>query len=436
LFEQLKWGASVGLITRVTLLALCASLFFSAQSRAAERTVVVVMFDGFSPAELDAAGSTPNFDRMKREGSWSRHLVPAFPTLSMTNHTTFETGCWPEHHGIMSNTFYDPVKGRFGSDPGIQDADWRIGCESIWEAAERQGVHAAVLNWVGRWSTRRGKLASVITPKESHRAEPGPDEELAQGIRLLRDDGPHHPRLIALYFNIPDDIAHYNGVAAPATIAAVRHCDAIVGQLMAAIGSLPSTRQATLVIGTDHGMMDVGPMVNVGRLMQMHAIHAKQATDGATAYLYLDRNESAGRVKAALSSYAYAFDVYEKGHFPAYAHLGNGPRVPDIMLVTRPPYWIVGPEVIPAWANYLGVNLFWPAIFTPVVGGLKATHGYPPEITAMHGVFFAWGAGVTRGKQIARLDMIDVHPTVMALLGLKPGNPVDGHAVQAMISGH
>ena len=92
---------------------LCAALAFSVllasplMASAAERTVVVVMFDGFAPAMIDAT-TTPNFDRMKREGVWSRHLVPAFPTLSMANHATFLTGCWPEHHGIISNIFYDP----------------------------------------------------------------------------------------------------------------------------------------------------------------------------------------------------------------------------------------------------------------------------------------------------------------------------------------
>ncbi len=84
---------------------------------APEPTVVVVLFDGFSPAELDAARPTPNFDRLKREGAWSRHLVPAFPTISLINHTTYATGCWPEHHGIMSNIFYDPKRGLFGKRP-------------------------------------------------------------------------------------------------------------------------------------------------------------------------------------------------------------------------------------------------------------------------------------------------------------------------------
>lgn len=33
-----------------------------------------------------------------------------------------------------------------------------------------------------------------------------------------------------------------------------------------------------------------------------------------------------------------------------------------------------------------------------------------------------------------RLEMIDVHPTVMALLGLEPGKPVDGKVVSEMFS--
>ena len=72
--------------------------------------------------------------------------------------------------------------------------------------------------------------------------------------------------------------------------------------------------------------------------------------------------------------------------------------------------------------------------FTPFAGGLKATHGYPPSVVQMHGIFYAWGAGVAKGREIPRLDMIDIHPTVMALLGLKPGVPLDGHVVSEAIA--
>ncbi|MGH6871036.1 MAG: alkaline phosphatase family protein [Rhizomicrobium sp.] len=409
---------------------------FTVQAHAAERTVIVTLFDGFSPAMMDAAKTTPNFDTMKKEGAWSRHLVPAFPTISLINHTTYETGCWPEHHGVMSNVFYDPRLGRFDGDNKLlpSDADWHTGCEAMWEAAERQGVHAAVFNWAGRYSTRRGKLATFINPNVPFRHAQSDDTILVEALKPLASTAPDHPRLIALYFRGPDETAHYHGVTAPETLAAAHKADAIVGKLMAGIRALPADREGTLIVGTDHGMIDVGPLINVGRLMVKYDIHARQATDGASSFLYLDKGESEDRVAKALADYKDLFTVYRKGHFPAYAHLGNGPRVPDLMLVTHPPYWMVGPEVMPGWARWVGVNTIWPVSFTPFTTSLKATHGYDPAIVQMHGIFYAWGAGVAKGKEIPRLDMIDIHPTVMKLLGLQPGRPVDGKPVDALFA--
>ena len=51
----------------------------------------------------------------------------------------------------------------------------------------------------------------------------------------------------------------------------------------------------------------------------------------------------------------------------------------------------------------------------------------------MHGVFFAWGAGVARGKELPQLDIIDVHPTAMALVGLQPGKPADGKIISELL---
>jgi hypothetical protein len=180
-------------------------------------------------------------------------------------------------------------------------------------------------------------------------------------------------------------------------------------------------------------MIDVGPLINLGRIFAENDIHADQATDGASGYIYVDKKkDSVDRVQHALEKYPNLFQVYRTGHYPPYAHLGDGPRLGDLMIVTHPPYWMVGFELFPTWAKYLGINWFWPLAFVPPTVKLKATHGYPPDqVPQMHGVFFAWGAGVTPGE-VKRLDQVDVHPTVMRLLGLKPGIPVDGHAIAAV----
>lgn len=421
------WMRAIGAAVAFLILGL-------AQAHAAERTVVVVLFDGFPPRLIDPH-NTPNLSGLKQEGSWSDDLVPAFPTISLINHTTFETGCWPVHHGVVSNEFYDPKLGKFGEKMISSDADWHTGCEAMWQAAERQGVKSAALNFVGRWSGTKGKLATYANPLVPWKDALSDDAILATALKLLKDNGPDHPRLLALYFRGPDEAEHFKGSLSPETKAAAHKADVIVGKLIAALSALPKDREGTLVIGTDHGMTDVGPLINATRLMNKLEIKGKVAADGASAFIYLDKDESADRVMTALADYKDLFSAYRKGHYPSYSHLPVGGRSGDILLVTKPPYWMADDSVFPGWAQWLGINWIWPVSFTPVSGGIKATHGFDPALKSMHGIFYAWGAGITKGHKVDHLDMIDVHPTVMSLLGLQPGKPLDGKVVTEILTG-
>ena len=71
---------------------------------AADRTVVVMLFDGFAPAYIERF-PTPAFDRMRERGAYTHRMEPAFPTISLINGVTISTGCWPENHGIVTNLF-------------------------------------------------------------------------------------------------------------------------------------------------------------------------------------------------------------------------------------------------------------------------------------------------------------------------------------------
>ena len=96
----------------------------SVPRRSGERTVVVFVFDGFAPALLEAA-NTPHLDRIAREGAYSHEMMPVFPSLSLPSHFSLTTGCYPEHHGVVSNHFRDPERGIYHTK-GDADGCWLV----------------------------------------------------------------------------------------------------------------------------------------------------------------------------------------------------------------------------------------------------------------------------------------------------------------------
>lgn len=407
------------------LLAFLAAMAIIASAYGAERTAVVVLFDGFSPLMMDGV-ATPNFDRLAREGTSSRHLVPSFPALSMVNHTTFQTGCWPAHHGIVANEFIDPKLGVYGTKMDRADAVWRTGCESIWQAAERQGAPAAVFNFVGRWSSATGNMASIINEEVPWKDHENDDLILIKAAAALSNP---KTRLVALYFDYPDSVAHGDGVHGDKTKLAVAKADAVVGRLLAMIEALPKDRAVDLVVAADHGMTKVDKVINLDTLRRLHGFEADVAYGSGTAMLYLKPGSDAARVAKALARYRDVFKVYRKGHLPDNAHIGTGERVGDLVLITRPPYSFQGHEIMKPEFIARAENASGPAIYEPKEKWFHSMHGFDPSIEAMHAIFYAWGPGIAKGKVLPRVEMIDVAPTVLDLLKLKPGKDTDGKAM-------
>ena len=66
----------------------------------------------------------------------------------MPGHYSIMTGLYPESHGIISNTMYDPVlKARFGA--AQTDPRWWNGAEPIRVTNQKQKGTSGVLYWPG-----------------------------------------------------------------------------------------------------------------------------------------------------------------------------------------------------------------------------------------------------------------------------------------------
>jgi len=392
------------------------------------RTVVLLLFDGMAPALLDAH-PTPAFDRIQREGAFSHHFEPVFPSISLINQVTISTGCWPERHGIVSNEFFDNERGRYDHD---LDADWQQGCEHLHRAAQRQGLRSAALWFVGAHSKQNGGQASHVSPDVPHERRPPDAERMAEVLRLLVLPDAERPHFIAAYLNGPDTAEHSQGIDSQAAADALIASDALLGELMAAIDAHPARDRIALVVTTDHGMREVRSVVNIQRILGKHEIAATPVSSGTTSFLYFDPPDPAEieRAAQALSGYE-EFDVLRQGAFPAWVRLGTGPRVPPLIVSAKPPYFIESLERWPSWLQWLGD---WGPEFIYARTSLKATHGYPPDTDGMHGIFYAWGSGVARGRDLGLVRAIDIHPSVARLVRMEPGQPVDGVPIEAMLA--
>ena len=391
----------------------------------AARTVVVLVFGGLAPALL-ASVPAPAFDRLRREGSFTSRLVPAFPTVSLVNGFTLSTGCWPERHGIVSNVFLDPKRGRYDHSA---DADWTTGCEGMHQAAERQGVRAAALGWYGAYSGSKGAQATVVSEGRTF-AEYPPDDVRAQEVtRLLRLAPAQRPRLVLAYFKGPDAAEHFEGADSEAAKQAAAAADASAGAVLAAIDAMPGRDRVSIVVTTDHGMRPVTTLVNLRKILANHDIAARSVASGTTALLYFDDPSQVERARDELARYD-ALEVFRPAAAPAWAHIGRSPRAGDLVVSARPPYVIEDAEHGPAWARWIerwGPELLW-ARFS-----LKASHGYPPDTPGVEGVLYARGSGIAKGRELPSLRAIDLHPTVLHLLSLAPGRPVDGRVAAELL---
>lgn len=383
---------------------------------AADRTVVVLVFDGLAPA-LVRATETPTLDRLAREGAWTHSMVPPFPSVSLIGGFTISTGCWPERHGIVTNRFFDPELGFYDHS---SDADWVLECEQLHEAAERQGVRTAALAWYGQVSAGRGKLARIVEWSPSWDAYPDDAGRAQQVVDLLGLPETERPQLILAYFKGPDSNAHFKGMDAPETLASVRAADAAVGAVVEAIESSGLADDVALLVTTDHGMMPITQILNPSYILRRSGVAARMLATGSTAFVYLDDPSEIDEAERRLSGHD-EFDVLRKDRLPEWAHLGQGPRVGDLILSAKPGYAMEDIGQVPWYLRWLA----WTGPEVLEASSLPATHGHPPSNPEVHGVFYAWGDGVRVGP-FEQIDAIDIHPTVTRLLGIEPGRPVDG----------
>jgi len=360
--------------------------------------VVLVSLDGFrwDYARRDGA---KHLLALGKHGVWAPEgMLPSYPSLTFPNHYTIVTGLYPEHHGLVANSFYDETKqARYGiSDAkAVTDGSWYSGVP-LWILAESQGMRAACFFWPGSEAKIAGFQPTYYLKFDDKIDDTARIEQVLAWLRLPAADRPH---FITLYYSEPDHEGHEFGPDAPETKAAVLKVDGLVGKLKAGLDAtgLP----VDLVVVSDHGMAKVeGGWVTLDQFADLTGFET------AGTLLYGKNEEDRLRIYNKLKQASSQFVAYRRKDVPAALNYSQNPRAGDPVVIATGPF---------------AIRAHGPPADKPDTPPIVGMHGYDPrKLPQMKASFFASGPDIVEGKTVAPFENVNLYPWLAHLLGLSP----------------
>jgi predicted AlkP superfamily pyrophosphatase or phosphodiesterase len=186
------------------MIAVCAVITAMAAGR--DTYTVIVSLDAFR-WDYSEAYDTPFFDYIASEGT-KAVMMPSFPSKTFPNHYTLATGLYPDHHGIVANSFKDRAHGKVYSlgDSVTRSDPSYYGGDPIWLTAKHQGVKTATVYWVGSDVAIEGEHANYW--KDYLKDRLTFEQRIDEVVNLLSKPQSSRPHLVMAYFEEPDHSGH------------------------------------------------------------------------------------------------------------------------------------------------------------------------------------------------------------------------------------
>jgi predicted AlkP superfamily pyrophosphatase or phosphodiesterase len=372
---------------------------------------ILVSIDGFRPDYLDR-GASPNLARLAAGGVLGS-MRPSFPSKTFPNHWTLVTGLVPDRHGIVGNTMEDSRRPGEVFKLATTDPFWWNAAEPLWVAAERAGIRTATEFWPGAsvaWGStasadRHGITAGGTRPTDWHAFDANITDEARVDAVLdwMRRPQASRPRFVTLYFDQVDSAGHDEGPDGRGVTRAVAAVDAAIGRLSAGLAALD--QPANIVVVADHGMAATSSERVVALDRIADAADFRTVETGPYASVQPQPGHEADLARALLRPHPH-MACWAKAAIPARLRYGKNPRVPAYLCLADDGWQVL--RTMPT---------------TSFIGG---EHGYDNALPSMRAVFIANGPAFRSGARLATFDNVDVAPLLRDLIGLPPGQALDG----------
>ena len=368
---------------------------------AAANHLVLVSIDGFRFDYQDLY-DTPALDRIADSGVRADALRPVFPTMTFPNHYSIATGLYPADHGIVHNDFPNDTRDAWyhlWDRSSVEDGSWYAG-EPIWVAAERHGMVSAAYYFVGTEAPVGG-----IRPTHwySFDGSVTAGERVDQVIDWLRLPVGKRPRVITLYFEDVDDAGHDYGQGSPQLEQSVVLVDTEIGRLLDAIEEFGLTETTAVFVVSDHGHSNYEHLESTLVLEEIIDLEGLSIQEGGSyAWIYQDEpdRDAAIRIRDAINASWHNGVAFLREHAPPEWRVTDRPRYPEVF---------VQPDLHHAVVTRR----------EDIDGIEPGDHGWAPEYPEMYGIFLMTGAGVSPHRKVGILDVVDIYPLMLDVLGIR-----------------
>jgi len=406
------------------------------------RALVVMSIDGLRPDLVRRPRhfnlKIPTLRRLLKSGASASAVESVYPSTTYPAHATLATGVYPRVHGIYSHLD--------SRDPSAAARPWHwfaraIRVPALWDAARAAGLKTASVGWpVSAGAAIDYNLPEIWDPlapdpyqsfeAAAQNSTPGLFEEVRAALPALPPDTTHdhlrteaalhlwrchHPDLLLLHLVGYDSASHHFGPLSKEAMRALEQSDEEIAQVQKAIGA-----EVNFVVVSDHGFVpvekEVSPQIalwdeglfgctKTGELVlkKLGAIHA----GGSFAIYWLKppTKQEWRALTAAVERIARTGAVAEVLGRKQLRKLGADPDAAIIL------------DAAPGF--FFSDRIYGPLVRDAVED--RGTHGQLPSAPGLEACFVAVGPGIKKGKNLGRILLTQVAPTLARLLDLPAG---------------
>ena len=356
-------------------------------------TTILISLDGFR-ADFLKRGLTPTLNSFIAQGVSPKYMLPSFPSLTFPNHYTLVTGLYPESHGVVGNTFWDPhlKEEFFYTDPArSMQPKWWDGGEPLWVTAEHQNVRTAIHMWPGS----EAHIQIEPTFLDKFNASETLFRKVDRILEFLDFPSDHdpdvsdsaitRPQFIAAYVPNIDAYGHLYGPNSTEIRQTISNVDMMLQNLFEGLQNRNLSDLVNVVVVSDHGMATT----STDRLIQLDDLVDPNLIEHIDGWpLFGLRPKSHQNVQTLYeqlkekSKKVSSFDVYLKDtDMPAKYHFTNNDRIAPLWIVPKTGWAVVKKADFNVENAKKSGKIYHP----------RGLHGYDHENPLMRAIFVARG---------------------------------------------